>query len=96
MESSELTARIHFKVYGRVQGVFYRASTVERARALGLTGWVKNCPDGSVEGIAEGPRRALEELILWCGRGPPGARVSRVETRWDAARNGFTAFTIER
>ena len=96
MEPTARLARVHFKVQGRVQGVYFRASAVQRAQELGLTGWVKNCADGSVEGIAEGPRPELEKLVSWCGQGPSGAKVTHVETRWDAPQNSFTAFTIER
>jgi len=96
MELAAQLARVHFKVYGRVQGVYFRASAVERAQALGLTGWVRNCPDGSVEGLGEGQRGNLEKLIAWCGEGPAGAKVTNVETRWDTAQNTFSAFTVER
>jgi acylphosphatase len=89
-------ARVYFNVQGRVQGVYFRASAVQRAQELGLTGWVKNCADGSVEGVAEGPREKLENLVAWCGQGPTGAKVTNLETRWDAAQNAFSAFTIER
>jgi acylphosphatase len=96
MEPAAQLARMHFKVQGRVQGVYFRASAVQRAQELGLTGWVKNCADGSVEGVAEGPRPALEKLMAWCRQGPSGARVTDVETRWDDAQNTFSAFTVER
>jgi acylphosphatase len=96
MEPAAHLARVYFNVQGRVQGVYFRASAVQRAQELGLTGWVKNCVDGSVEGIAEGPRAELEKLLSWCGQGPSGAKVTHVETRWDAPQNSFTAFTIER
>ena len=62
--------RIHAKVTGKVQGVFYRASTRDTARALGLTGWVKNMPDGSVELEAQGPEDKLEQLVIWLNQGP--------------------------
>lgn len=65
-------------VSGRVQGVYYRASTQRRAEALGLTGWVRNLPDGRVELVAMGPERALEELREWLWQGPPQARVAEV------------------
>ncbi len=70
--------RIHAKVTGRVQGVFYRASTMDTARALGLTGWVKNMMDGSVELEAQGPDDKVEKLIIWLNEGPPHARVEHV------------------
>lgn len=70
--------RIRAIVSGRVQGVSYRASTVREAKRLGLVGWVKNRPDGSVELEAEGPGAAVDELIAWCHRGPAYAEVSGV------------------
>jgi acylphosphatase len=68
-----------FIVSGRVQGVFFRQSTADRAKALGLDGWVRNLPDGRVEGTAAGPAEALADLRGWLDRGPPAARVERVE-----------------
>ena len=59
-------ARVHLKINGRVQGVYFRASTVEEARRLSVTGWVMNCRDSSVEVMAEGEREQLEKLIRWC------------------------------
>lgn len=73
-------ARLH--ITGRVQGVWYRASTRERAQALGLVGTVRNRPDGSVFAVAQGPRPAVERLIDWCHDGPPRARVARVDVSW--------------
>ncbi len=87
-------ARVHLIVKGRVQGVYFRASTVQQARHLGLTGWVMNCPDGSVEVLAEGPSDKLEELVAWCGQGPPGARVERVELQRQDFRGEFNEFQI--
>ena len=72
-------ARIQLTVKGRVQGVYFRASTVQQARHLGLTGWVMNRRDGSVEVVAEGRSDRLEELVAWCRQGPPGARVDEVD-----------------
>ncbi|MBM5811463.1 MAG: acylphosphatase [Gammaproteobacteria bacterium] len=66
------------RISGRVQGVFFRASTAERAQALGLTGRARNCPDGSVEVLAAGAPAALAQLIEWLHHGPPLARVERV------------------
>ncbi|MEM4390050.1 MAG: acylphosphatase [Candidatus Micrarchaeia archaeon] len=85
-------ARLHLRVYGLVQGVFFRASTEDVARGLGLTGWVRNVSDGSVEVIAEGEREALEKLLAWCRKGPPGARVSKVDFEWQAFRGEFADF----
>jgi acylphosphatase len=71
-----------FVVRGRVQGVFFRQSTVEQARTLGITGWVRNREDGCVEGLASGTPAALEQLRGWLKQGPPSARVEGVE--WTA------------
>ncbi len=69
----------YFRVTGRVQGVFYRASTQARAQELGLSGWVRNCPDGSVELEASGDAEALQQLEAWLWQGPERAQVSAVE-----------------
>ncbi len=66
-------------VHGRVQGVWFRGWTVDAARELGLDGWVRNRRDGSVEILAAGPEDAVAALIERCRRGPPAARVERVE-----------------
>ena len=83
-------------VTGRVQGVFYRASTLEQAQLLNLTGWVKNLPDGGVEVLAEGPKYALEQLVEWCRMGPPAAEVDNVSARYGTFRDEFKTFTITR
>lgn len=70
---------IRCKVSGRVQGVFFRASTQREARNLGITGYAKNLPDGSVEVLACGSASAVEQLGEWLWVGPPAARVSRVD-----------------
>ena len=88
--------RVHLKIQGRVQGVYYRASTVQEAQKLGLTGWVMNCPDGSVEAVAEGARQKLDELIAWCRQGPTGARVASVDVAWEKPENSFYGFSIHR
>ena len=77
-----MTVKVRVRVTGKVQGVFYRQSTVDMANALGLTGWVRNLPDGSVEAWFEGPRAIVEQAIAWCRQGPPRARVDAVETEW--------------
>jgi acylphosphatase len=89
-------ARVHLKVNGRVQGVYFRASTVEEARRLRLTGWVMNCPDSSVEVVAEGERDQLEKLVSWCRSGPPGAQVREVRAEWEAPKEEFQGFYIKR
>jgi acylphosphatase len=88
--------RVRLKIAGRVQGVYYRASTVQQAQSLGLTGWVMNCSDGSVEAVAEGAQSKLEALIAWCRQGPQGARVTLVDVRWETPENNFYGFSIRR
>jgi acylphosphatase len=81
-----------FLVSGRVQGVFYRASTREQALRLGLVGSAVNLPDGRVEVRAEGESEALQELERWLHRGPPAARVDGIE-RLPAEPVGFKGFS---
>ena len=88
--------RVHLKINGRVQGVYFRASTAEQARRLGLTGWVMNCPDSSVEVVAEGQRGELEKLINWCRKGPPGAQVKEVRSEWENSTDEFQGFFVKR
>jgi len=76
---AEKTA-VHAFVTGRVQGVFYRDSAKKKAQKLGLTGWVKNLPDGRVELIASGDDNAVGELMEWLWKGPRAADVTIVET----------------
>lgn len=80
-----------FIVTGRVQGVFFRASTRERALQLGIAGHAKNCADGSVEVVASGTQAALDELDGWLHHGPPAARVDAVtrEVLPEQALHGF-------
>ena len=81
-------ARVRAVVRGRVQGVAFRAATLDQARRLGgLSGWVKNLPDRSVEVLAEGARADVEALLAWCRHGPPAARVDDVQVTW-LARGG--------
>ena len=94
MDNSTEFARVRLKIAGRVQGVYFRASALQQAQKLGLTGWVMNCPDGSVEAIAEGARVNLEELIVWCRLGPSDARVTNVDVRWESPEHAFRGFTI--
>lgn len=87
-------ARAQLRIVGRVQGVYFRASACQEAQSLGLAGWVRNCPDGSVELVAEGTRDNLGQLIAWCHRGPPGARVTEVSVQWQEPEQSFNGFVI--
>jgi acylphosphatase len=77
-----MAVRAHLTVRGRVQGVWYRGAMQEEARALGVTGWVENAPDGSVVAEVEGERPAVDALVAWAHHGPAGARVDRVDVDW--------------
>ncbi len=88
-------ARLHVVIEGRVQGVFFRASTREEACSLGLSGWVKNCMDGRVEAVFEGESDNIEQILKWCQNGPPGAMVRNVEVNWEEATGEFDSFSIE-
>jgi acylphosphatase len=80
-------ARARVVVRGRVQGVFFRAETGERARSLGLAGWVRNNPDGTVEAVFEGDRNRIDSILDWCRRGPSLAHVDDVEVEWTEPRD---------
>jgi len=81
-------------VRGRVQGVYFRASTQREARRLGLCGWVRNRPDGCVEIVAEGEETQIRELYGWAQKGPGAARVERVDTRWRSYTGEYPDFRI--
>ena len=85
----------HLRITGLVQGVYYRQSTAETARHLGLCGWVRNREDGSVEAHVEGPEDAVLELIAWSRRGPPRARVEEVSVT-DVSPAHLTTFEVRR
>lgn len=82
-------------VSGKVQGVYYRASTAKKAKELGLKGWVKNMPDGRVELVAEGSAEALAELQRWCWQGPALAKVERVFAE-HLPHQGYRDFVVDR
>ena len=91
MSDEPPTAR-HILIHGHVQGVFYRDWTVKTARALGLAGWVRNLPDGTVEAHCEGGAAALDRMIEAMHEGPPRARPIRVEAR-PAQPGPYASFT---
>ena len=92
----EKMASVRVLVVGKVQGVFYRASTQEQAQRLNVKGWVKNLADGSVEIEAEGSEYALEQLLQWCRVGPPASDVEDVIARWGKFQEEFDTFRILR
>ena len=87
--------RLHLKIFGDVQGVGFRFIAIEVARDLGLTGWVRNNPDGSVEIVAEGEKEPLENLVTWAKQGPPLARLDEIKTELQEATGEFTKFEVE-
>lgn len=87
--------RLHLHVFGRVQGVGFRFTCCRQARALGLSGWVRNLPDDSVEIVAEGSPAALKALSDWCHRGPTFAEVERITETPEPALGDMTAFEIK-
>jgi acylphosphatase len=77
-----------------VQGVYFRQYTREEATWRGITGWVRNNRDGTVEAVFEGEEQAVKEMVAWCHQGPPSARVERVEVSWENPTGEFTGFDI--
>jgi acylphosphatase len=77
-----------------VQGIFFRGSALERARELGLTGWVRNRLDGSVELVAEGDTAGLTAMKEWCAKGPRGAVVRKIDSIDEAESGEFSAFGV--
>lgn len=73
--------RKHLWISGRVQGVSFRANTIRRAKILGVSGWVRNLPNGKVETIIEGPKNKVNKLVKWCREGPRLASVEKVEVK---------------
>jgi len=86
---------VHVVVHGRVQGVFFRATTAEQAVLHGVTGWVRNRADGAVEAHLEGPRSSVDAMVAWCRIGSRHARVARVEVKSDRM-SGDSTFEIRR
>ncbi len=87
-------ARAQVLISGRVQGVFYRAYTRDQARMRGLTGWVRNLPDGRVYAVFEGDREKIESMLAWCRQGPQFAAVDEVETEWLPYQGEFQDFSV--
>ena len=91
-----MKVRAHVMVSGRVQGVYYRSYAVDKARELGLTGWVRNRHDGRVEAVVEGEEEAVRRMVEWCREGSPSARVEGVELSWGEATGEYPDFRIAR
>lgn len=87
-------SRVHALITGIVQGVAFRYYTQREATSLGLEGWVRNLPDGSVELEAQGPKEKLKALLSWCRKGPPSASVDDLLVNWLEAGKEFQGFVI--
>ncbi len=94
MQESENIKHFNVTVFGRVQGVFYRAGTREIALNQHLTGWVRNLSDGRVEAMFEGEKGNIEKVIEWCRLGPPAAAPSNLDIKWLKYSGSFTDFTM--
>lgn len=86
--------RLHVHISGKVQGVWFRESTRQEAQRLGVTGWIRNLPDGRVEGVFEGPDAAVDRLVQWCHDGPSAARVQDVDVREEEPTGESAAFRV--
>lgn len=87
-------ARAHVFVSGIVQGVFFRQKTKQKAESLSVNGWVRNLPDGRVEGVFEGEEEAVRALVEYCHHGPPSAMVTNVDVEWEPYRGEFSVFEM--
>ncbi|MCX6765750.1 MAG: acylphosphatase [Candidatus Moranbacteria bacterium] len=86
---------LRIKIYGRVQGVFFRHSAREKAEELGISGFARNEPDGTVYIEAEGGKVKLEKFLEWCRKGPPLARVEKVDFEYQPDTKEFDGFAME-
>ena len=86
--------RVHLIIRGRVQGVCYRMYACEQASHLGVSGWVRNRPDGTVEAVCEGPDQAVAEFAGWCRHGPSFANVADVSEKTEEPTGEFNSFRV--
>jgi len=91
-----MRSRAHVIFYGRVQGVWFRSNTERKAVEEGLTGWVQNLPDGSVEALFEGDKNTIQSVIDWCQHDQPYARVDRIELSWHEFKDEYNGFRVLR
>jgi acylphosphatase len=90
----EDNVRARLLISGRVQGVAFRWETQRASQRHDVTGWVRNLPDGRVEAVIEGPRDQVNDLIDWCRKGPPAARVDSLDIQWGDFQGAFAGFDI--
>lgn len=86
--------RAHIVIHGNVQGVFFRAYMRDRAEKRKVTGWIKNCFDGTVEAVLEGEEEGVNEIVDWAHTGPADAEVKRVDVTWEKPKEEFKDFSV--
>jgi acylphosphatase len=90
-----MKSSVHVIISGRVQGVWFRASTKQKAEQLNLKGWVRNTIDGNVEAVFEGDEKQVKEMLDWCHHGPTFAKVENVKITIQEPTNCFDCFSIK-
>jgi len=86
--------RVHIIVSGKVQGVYYRQNTAQKAQELGIVGWVRNLSDGRVESVMEGLDVDIDKMLSWCKSGPKDALVTEIEIMNEEYKKEFSTFDI--
>jgi acylphosphatase len=89
-----MKTNVHILISGRVQGVWFRATTKQVADQIGVKGWVRNTSNGCVEAVFEGEEKRVDEIVEWCHSGPPMAIVEKVKVEKQAPTNSFEGFSI--
>lgn len=86
--------QVHLFISGFVQGIGFRQFVKSHAQELGLTGWVKNTQDGGVEIIAQGKKESLDQLVMFCKKGPPLSKITDISARFENVRKPFSGFVV--
>ncbi len=94
MNKKNENVRAHVIITGRVQGVFFRANTARAADRCGVSGWVRNRRDGTVEAVFEGEAAAVADILAWCKKGDPPAAVTDVHVKWEDYSGEYAGFSI--
>lgn len=90
-----MRARAHVIISGMVQGVCFRYETIRKANTCGVSGWVRNNYDNTVEAVFEGPEESVKDIVAWCHKGPEGAIVKDVIIKWETYTGDFNGFNID-
>lgn len=91
-----MNTHAHVRIRGRVQGVYFRDGARDEASRLGVTGWVRNLPDGRVEAVFEGPDSVVSQLVAYCRKGPAWARVDHLDVEYGEYTGTYSGFAIRR